>query len=66
MTRRSCYRAAAERIGLPPALFDRLFNACFADRLDSLHALNDFCHLRSVVGRSIKGDANDRTAIRKR
>ena len=41
VSRRSCYRAAADRIGLPSALFERLFNACFADRPDPLHALND-------------------------
>ena len=64
VSRRSCYRAAAERIGLPSALFERLFNACFADRLDSLHALNDFVTCGPWLVAASKGDANDRTAIR--
>ena len=64
VSRRSCYRAAAERIGLPPALFDRLFNACFADRLDSLHALNDFVTCGPWLVAASKGDASDRIAMR--
>ena len=64
VTRRSCYRAAADRIGLPSALFDCLFNACFADRLDSLHALNDFVTCGPWSAAASEGDANDLTAFR--
>ena len=64
VTRRSCYRAAADRIGLPSALFDCLFNACFADRPDPLHALNDLVTCGPWSAAASKGDANDRTAFR--
>ena len=64
VSRRSCYRAAADRIGLPSALFDRLFNACFADRPDPLHALNDFVTCGPWSAAASEGDANDLTAFR--
>lgn len=41
VSRRKCYQAAADRLGMPREVFDRLFDTCFADRPDPLLALND-------------------------
>ena len=41
LTRRRCFASAAERHGIPAALFDRLYEACFAERRDRMAELHE-------------------------